>query len=173
MMVGLSLMSSASCRRSVRPPNTMTMTVEISAISGTRRVRPEDTANATIAAAMNAAVAAKMPQRELAMKNSIRGPSSSTSLSAGWMGGLADACTEWFDIVSSPNSPLHAGDRGGEIARHERLEIVDPLPDPDEMHRQPKSFRDRHQNAAARRAVELGHGKPGHAGRPGEFLDLG
>ena len=62
---------------------------------------------------------------------------------------------------SSPNSRFHAGDRGGEIPRHERLEVVDPLADPDAMHRQPKSFRDRHQDAAARRAVELGHREPG------------
>src|SRR6266568_8800258 len=122
---------------------------------------------------MNAAVAAKMPQREFATKNRTSGPRSSPSLSSGWMGGLADAFTEWFDIVSSPISPLHAGDGGGEIARHERLEIIDPLADSDAMHRQPKSFRDRHQDAAARRAVELGHHEPGHAGGFREFIDLG
>src|SRR6266568_5788259 len=123
---------------------------------------------------MNAAVAAKMPQREFATKNRTSGPRSSPSLSSGWIGGfLTDACTKWFDIDCFPSSPLHAGDGSGEIARHEWLEIIDPLADSDAMHRQPKSFRDRHQDAAARRAVELGHHEPGHAGGFREFLDLG
>src|SRR2546421_11555435 len=106
---------------------------------------------------MNAAVAAKIPQRELAKKNRTSGPSSSTIFSSGCMGGLADVSAGRFDRESITRSLLHAGDRGGEIARHERLEILDPLADPDEMHRHPEFFRDRHQNAAARRAVEPGH----------------
>src|SRR5216684_1766551 len=121
---------------------------------------------------MNAAVAAKMPQRELATKNRISGPRSSPSLSSGWMGGFAGACIDAFPMDFSPNSRLHARDGGGEITRHERLEVVDPLADPDAMYRQPKSFRDRHQDAAERRAVELGHHESGHAGDFREFLDL-
>src|SRR5262249_18394048 len=113
---------------------------------------------------MKVAVATKIPERALARKNSSSGPSSRVILSAGWIFGLADASAGRFEIDSIPCSLLQAGDRGGKIARDERLEIVYSLADPDEMHWQPESFGDRHQNAAARRAVELGHGKPGHAG---------
>src|SRR5260370_33963785 len=99
---------------------------------------------------MNAAVAAKMPQREFATKNRISGPRSSPSLSSGWMGGFAGACIDAFPMDFSPSSRLHAGDRGGEIARHERLEGGDPLADPAAMHPQAKTFRDPHPDAPAR-----------------------
>jgi hypothetical protein len=43
----------------------------------------------------------------------------------------------------------------GEVARIERPEILQLLPDPDELHRQAELVRDRDRDAALRRAVEL------------------
>ena len=64
------------------------------------------------------------------------------------------------------------GDRAGEIGRRERLEIVDAFADADEMHRQAEFPGDRDEDAAARRAVELGHHQPGDAGSLAEDFDL-
>jgi len=50
---------------------------------------------------------------------------------------------------------------------------LDTLADPHEMHRQAVFLGDGNKNAAARRAVELGHGKTGHAGHVAEHLYLG
>ena len=54
----------------------------------------------------------------------------------------------------------------------ERREIVDAFAHADKVHRQAELGRDRDQDAAARRAVELGHDKAGHAGHVAENLDL-
>jgi hypothetical protein len=45
-------------------------------------------------------------------------------------------------------------------------------PDTDEMHRQSVLFGKRHQDAAPRRAVELGHRKAGDAGSTVKCFDL-
>src|SRR5262249_7349044 len=104
MMVGLSLMKSASCRGSVSEPNPSTITAVTSGMTGKCRVSAYDTASAATTATMNTAVATKMPVRppdamsagsmgdtsgrnsvgrELARKNSSNGPRSSTSLRSG------------------------------------------------------------------------------------------
>ena len=62
--------------------------------------------------------------------------------------------------------------RPREIARGERRQIVDALADADEMHRQAELGGDRHQDAAARGAVELGHDQSGDARDLAENLDL-
>src|SRR6056297_1881612 len=63
-------------------------------------------------------------------------------------------------------------DRLREIARGKRIEIVDALADADIMHRQGELVGQRHEDAAARRAVELGHDEAGYAGGLAEDLDL-
>ena len=63
-------------------------------------------------------------------------------------------------------------DRLREIARGERREVVDPLADTDEMHRQSVFFRQRHQNAAPRGSVELGHHEASDPCRTMKRLDL-
>ena len=67
---------------------------------------------------------------------------------------------------------IRAGDGAGKIARRERRQIVDALADADEVHRHGELRRDRDENAAARGAVELGHGEAGDAHGLAEDIDL-
>src|SRR5438552_4692907 len=66
----------------------------------------------------------------------------------------------------------HASDRPGEFACGKRFEVVDLLADADEIDRQSVLGGDRHQNTAARRAVQLGHHQAVDAGDVAEDLDL-
>src|SRR6185312_11733623 len=54
-----------------------------------------------------------------------------------------------------------------------RRQIVYTLADADKMHGNSELARDGDQNAAACRAVELGHGEPGHTDGFAENFDLG
>src|SRR5580700_1723825 len=114
---------------------------------------------------MNTPVPVKIPQRALAAKNKTSGPSSSASFRSGL------SCR--FSFIGARFSSRQARNGAGEITRGERLQIVNPFADADEMHRQAESRRDGDQDATARGAVELGHREPGDAGRAFEHLDLG
>ena len=108
-----------------------------------------------------------MPKRALAAKNSTSGPMSSTSLRMGsscFLSGFVSVMR--FYQESSPTTAR------GKIPRGERRKIVDALADADEMHRQAEARGKRHQNAAARAAVELGHHQAGDARGLAENLDL-
>ena len=144
---------------------------------------------------MNTAVATKMPARgpvasaagrigvsqgansaglELAKKNSTSGPRSSASLSQG-LSVAVFVLGHWLpncEPVDEPSVIGSPGDGAGEILGREGREIVDALADADEMHRQREFPRDGHENAAARGAVELGHGEAGDARDFVEYLDL-
>src|SRR5262249_50696938 len=58
------------------------------------------------------------------------------------------------------------------IPRGEWRKIIHALTDADEMHRQPKFFSNRHQNAAPRSPIELGHHQPSYACGLAENLHL-
>src|ERR1039458_7020557 len=113
---------------------------------------------------MKAPVAAKMPNFELAAKNSTSGPMSSTSLRMGL------SC--FLSAIIIFNSRIQPNYGAREIARGERAEILDALTDADEMHRQAEAGGDRHQDAAARGAVELGHDQSRDARDLAEDVDL-
>src|SRR5450631_4049360 len=113
---------------------------------------------------MKAPVAAKIPKRELTAKNSTSGPRSSTSLSTGL------SC--FFSAMVAFISGIQPNDGPCEIACSEGAEILDALADADEMHGQPELGGDRHQNAAVRGAVELGHHQARDARDFAEDLDL-
>src|SRR5579885_1258897 len=111
-----------------------------------------------------------MPAAALAPKNTSNGPSSIASLSrtdgAGSAGIFASAAFAGASALRSGCGfilVLHAGDGAREVVRVERLEIVDPLADADGVDRQFEALGDGHQNAAARRSVELGHDEAGDA----------
>src|ERR671935_1820285 len=193
MMVGLTLMKCSSCRRSVSEPNTSTIAAVMSGIAGRCRVSTYDTPSASTTATMKTAVATKMPTRssgpmsagrmgdtngrnsagrEFARKNSTNGPRSSPSLSAGLSCGffafiaadLAWPQRNCHRASRSGESSFDSGDRLGEVLGREGREIVDALPDADEVNRQAEFRGDRDQDAAACRPVELGHGKSANAG---------
>src|SRR6476646_3432828 len=197
MMEGLSLMKCSSCRRSVSEPNTSTMIAVMSGIAGKCRVSAYETACASTAGATKmptrssgAMSAGRIGEtsgrnsagRELARKNSSNGPRSSTSLSTGLSCGF-------FAFIAAhlarPRRNCHrasrlagemfsfdSGDRPGEVPGREWREIVDTLPDADEVNRQAEFRGDGDQDAAARRAVELGHDKSANAGNVAKNLDL-
>src|ERR1700753_900463 len=98
---------------------------------------------------MNAPVATNSWNLALATKKTTSGTSWGASLNSGCGWGLF-------------MSAFNPCDRLCEIPRGERREIVDPLANTDEMHRQFVFFGQRHQNAAARGAVELGHHQTGY-----------
>ena len=102
------------------------------------------------------------------MKNTSSGPSSSASLISCGRSSLqlisASLC-----IVSHLAFPAIAA-RSPRAANG--FEIVDTLAHADEMHGQGKFLRDGDEDAAARRAVELGHHQPGHPGTLAEDFDL-
>src|SRR6185312_2417641 len=58
------------------------------------------------------------------------------------------------------------------VSGGEWREILDALADADEMHRKPVLFRQRHQDAATRGAVELSHHQPRDARRTMKRLHL-
>src|ERR1700710_2878138 len=93
-------------------------------------------------ATMKAPVATNRLNLALATKKIISGPSSVASLNSGC--GMV-----LFMSAFNPCNCL------GEIPRRERRKVVDALADADEMHRQLVPFRQRHQDAAARGAVEF------------------
>src|SRR5690349_11650269 len=108
---------------------------------------------------MKAPVATNRLNFALATKNTSSGPSSVASLNIG---------CGWFLSMLTFNSC----DRVGEIARGERREIVDAFADANEVHRQLEFLRQRHQDAAARGAVELRHHQPGDPSGTMKCLDL-
>src|SRR3954469_24972939 len=100
---------------------------------------------------MNAPVATNSWNFALATKKTSSGPSSVASLNSG-------CGTALFMSAFNPCNRLR------EIPRGERRQIIDALADTNEMHRKLVFFGQRHQNAAARGAVEFPHDKAGHAG---------
>src|SRR5882724_2295506 len=108
---------------------------------------------------MKAPVATNRWNLALATKNTSSGPSSVTSLNSG---------CGWVLSISA----FYPGNGLRKIARGERREIVDAFADADEVHRQFEFLRQRHQNAAARGAVEFGHHQPRHPCRTMKRLDL-
>src|SRR5258707_11226589 len=70
------------------------------------------------------------------------------------------------------NLQLNPRNRLREIACGERREIVDAFTDADEVHRQFEFLRQRHQNAAARGAVEFCHDEPGDPSGTMKRFDL-
>src|SRR6187455_3313822 len=101
-----------------------------------------------------------MPSLAFTRKNSTSGPRSRASLSSG----LSWAFSVMDNVYRAGLSlSFHPGNRPGEIARGERRQILDALANADEMHGQAKPCGERHQDAAARGAVELGHHQPGDA----------
>src|SRR5438045_2749462 len=141
---------------------------------------------------MKAPVATNRWYFALATKNTSSGPSSVTSLNSGcgWVLSIsypvlpsspAKAGDPVFRGASIQNRrrrrtgcPAFAGhdkrnlrlnssNRLRKIPRGEGCEIVDAFTDADKVHRQFEFLRQRHQNAAARGAVELGHHQAGNA----------
>src|SRR5215471_15084089 len=120
-----------------------------------------------------------MPAAAFVPKNTSSGPSSMASLSRtdGADSIAAFVCAFGFaDVVSRSGCgfilTLHAGDGAREIVRVERLEVIDALADADGIDGQFEALGDRDQDAAARRAVELGHDEARHSGDLPENLDL-
>src|SRR3954469_3097324 len=113
---------------------------------------------------MKAPVATNKLNFALATKNTSSGPSSVASLNigCGWALSIVSLCLLGYDLIRKPvatfrdHALLYSRDRLRKIARGERREIVDAFADADEVHRQFELFRQRHQNAAARGAVEFG-----------------
>src|ERR1700732_542520 len=99
---------------------------------------------------MNAPVATNRWNLALAIKNTTSGPSSVASLNSGCGTAL---------FMSAFNSC----NRLCKVARRERREVVDTFTDTNEVHRKLVFFRQRHQNAAARGAIEFRHDKAGDA----------
>src|SRR5436305_4971923 len=53
-------------------------------------------------------------------------------------------------------------ERPGEVGGIERAQVLDPLPDPDQLHRDPQLVRDRERDSPLGGAVELRQDDPGH-----------
>src|SRR5581483_8000467 len=120
-----------------------------------------------------------MPAAAFVPKNTSSGPSSIASLSrtdgAGSVASFASAAFAGTFVLTSGCGfilALHAGDGAREVVRVERLEILDPFADADGVDRQFEALGDGDQDAAARRAVELGHDEAGNAGDLLEDFDL-
>ncbi len=103
---------------------------------------------------MKAPVAANRLNFAFTKKNTSSGPSSVASLNSGCGWVLSITCGLGNPTGTQQNLRFRQW-RAGEIARGERREIVDAFADADEVHRQFELFRERHQDAAARGAVEL------------------
>src|SRR5450830_1913963 len=103
---------------------------------------------------MKAPHATKIPKRALTAKNSTSGPMSSTSLRMGL------SCFFSAMVLSYLRLQPNYGAR--KITRGEGGKIFHALADADEMHRQAEAGGNRHQDAAARGAVELGHHQTGN-----------
>src|SRR5215207_4748255 len=110
-------------------------------------------------ATMKAPVATNRLNFALATKNTMSGPSSVASLNTG--------CGWVLSILA-----FNSCNRVGKVPRGERREIVDAFADADEVHRQLELLRQRHQDAAARGAVELRHHQAGDASGTLKCLDL-
>src|SRR5436190_23882656 len=110
-------------------------------------------------ATMNAPVATNRLNFALAMKNTMSGPSSVASLNTG--------CGWVLSILA-----FNSCNRVGKIPRGERREVVDAFTDADEVHRQLELLGQRHQDAAARGAVEFRHHEPRDASGTMKCLDL-
>src|SRR3954468_15297658 len=108
---------------------------------------------------MKAPVATNRLNFALATKKTISGPSSVASLNSG-------CGVVLFMSAFNPCNRLR------KIARRERRKVIDALADADEMHRQFVLFGQRHQDAAPRGAVELGHHEAGDARCTMKRLDL-
>src|SRR3954464_7411668 len=108
---------------------------------------------------MKAPVATNRLNLAFATKNTSSGPSSVASLNIGCGWGLSMLA-------------FNSCNRVGEIPRGERREILDAFTDADEVHRQFEFLRQRHQDAAARGAVELRHHEAGDASGTMKRLDL-
>src|SRR5579872_2968149 len=122
---------------------------------------------ATIAT-INAPVATNRLNLAFATKKTSKGPNSVASLNSG-CGWVLSITHSRFLFDASCVDPR---DRLGKITGGEGREIVDPLADADEMHRQFVFLRQRHQDSAARGAIELCHDKAGDAGGAMKRLDL-
>src|SRR3954454_5045415 len=130
---------------------------------------------------MKAPVAMNKLPLALATKNTKSGPSSVASLNSGcgWVLSIV-SLHFWFghDLVRKPvptfrdHALFNSCNRIGEIPRGERREILDAFADADEVHRQFEFLRQRHQDAAARGAVELGHHEARDASGTMKCLDL-
>src|SRR6478736_843102 len=120
-----------------------------------------------------------MPAAALVPKKISSGPSSIASLSstdgAGSIASVSAVALEGAEDFGSGCGfilALHAGNSPREVLRVERLEVVEALADADGNYGKLKAFGDRDQDAAPRRAVELGHDQAGHAGDLLEDLHL-
>src|ERR1700722_2112185 len=128
---------------------------------------------------MNAPVATNRWNLALATKKTTSGPSSVASLNSGC--GVALSIVYHLLLPSSSamsaarqeeNLRLDPCDCLREITCGERREIVDALADTDEMHRQFVFLGERHQDAAARGAVEFCHHEAGDPCGTMKRLDL-
>src|SRR5580692_1854994 len=70
------------------------------------------------------------------------------------------------------NLCVYPCDRVGKVARGERREVIDALADADKVHRQFVFLRQRHQDAAARGAVQFCHHETADASGTMKCLDL-
>src|SRR3954447_1269809 len=131
---------------------------------------------------MKAPVATNRLALALATKNTSSGPSSVASLNSGCGWVLSIVSLHFYsghDLIRKPVPTfrdhalaLDPCDRVGEIPGGEWRQVVDAFADADEMHRQFELLRQRHQNAAARGAVELGHHQARNASGTMKCLDL-
>src|SRR5262249_59585719 len=115
-----------------------------------------------------------MPAAALTPKNTSSGPSSMASFAAS----AAPDSTPWVCARGLASggcgiARVQTGDGAGEVLRVEGLQIVNAFADADGIDRQTEPLGDGHQNAAARRAVELGHHQAGDARDLLEGLHLG
>src|SRR5215211_851180 len=130
-------------------------------------------------ATMKIAVAGKMPQRALPTKKRTSGPMSSASLRAGWSCGFLSMAVStqrlprchFLNSVRA-GSGLQPSNRLGKVTRLEWREVIHAFADANEVNGQAMLLGDCDQNAAARAAVELGHGEPRDTGNAGKLLDL-
>src|ERR1700722_8322616 len=128
---------------------------------------------------MNAPVATNRWNLALAIKNTTSGPSSVASLNSGCGVALSITYVTCYCRHRPPtrgarqeNLRFDPCDRLREIPCGERREIVDALADTDETHRQFVFFSERHQDAAARGAVEFCHHEAGDPCGTMKRLDL-
>src|SRR4029453_14764701 len=110
-----------------------------------------------------------MPATALAAKNTRSGPSSMMSLDQTPCSGAVAAFSR---LGCGFILAIRSRDRAREVLRAERLEIVDAFADADGVDGKPEALSDGDQDAAPRRAVELGDDETGHAGDLLEDLDL-
>src|SRR6476469_1667556 len=105
-----------------------------------------------------------MPAAALTPKNTSSGPSSMASLATSAAPDSGPrVCARGAASGGCGIARVQTSDGTGEILGVEGLQIVKPFADADGVDRQPEALGDRRENAAARRAVELGHHQAGHA----------